>query len=330
MGTKTVNRRHAREERRGRRAQRPREIPKKGWKDILLRVKEEQSRDNLSLVAAGVAFYAFLAVFPTIAALISIYGIVADPATVQQQLSQISGFLPGEAQQVINQQLSRIVSQSGGALGIGLAVGILASLWSANKGMKGLMAALNIAYGEDESRGFFKKNGVSLLLTFMSVVATVVSLFIIGAIPALLGHLVMPQGIQTLVQWGRWLPLALFVILALAVLYRYAPDRDKPRWKWVNWGSITATILWIVASLLFSFYVQNFGSYNKTYGAIGAIIILLMWFFLTAYAILIGAELNAEMEHQTVKDTTRGAPRPMGRRGAQPADTEGKKKGKSR
>jgi membrane protein len=326
MGTKTYNQEHAGEKGRGRQAREPGEISKQGWKDILLRVKEEQTRDNLSLVAAGVAFYTFLAVFPGIAALISIYGLVADPATMQEQLSQLSGVLPQQAQQVIDQQLSRIVSQSGGTLGIGLAISILASLWSANQGMKGLMSALNIAYDEEESRGFFKQNGVSLLLSFLTTVATVVSFFIIGAVPAMLGNLGLPPVLQAVVQWGRWALLALFVIFGLAVLYRYAPDRREPRWRWVNWGSITATILWVLASLLFSFYIQNFGSYNEIYGALGAIIILLLWFFLTAYAILIGAKLNVEMEHQMATVTTGGQPNPMGPRGAHPADTLGEKK----
>lgn len=317
---------HAADTHRGRRAERPGDIPGKGWKDILKRVKNEQTRDHLSLASAGVAFYAFLAVFPALAALISIYGLIADPATVQQQLSEISGFLPQQSQQIIDQQLGRIVSGASQSLGWGVVMGILVSLWSANKGMKGLMDALNIAYNEEESRGFFKKNGISLLLTLCAILGTIASLFIIGAIPVLLGNLGLPSFLQGLIQFGRWPLLALFVIVGLAIIYRYAPDRDEPRWRWVNWGSITATVLWIAASLLFSFYVQNFGSYNKTYGSIGAIIILLLWFFLTAYAILIGAELNSEMERQTVKDTTRGKPQPMGRRGARSADTLGEKK----
>jgi membrane protein len=313
---------------RGRRAGRPREIPGKGWKNILVRVKEEQKKDNLSIVAAGVAFYAMLAVFPALAALISIYGIFADPAQVQQQIAELSGFLPQETRQLLGEQISRIASTSSGALGIGAIGGLLVSLWSANKGMKALMTALDIVYDEDETRGFFKINGISLLLTFGGILTAVISLFLIAVIPVILEYIGIPGPIQALVDFGRWPLLALIVAILLGVLYRYAPNRDEPQWKWVSWGSVAATALWIAASLLFSFYVSNFGSYNKTYGSMGAIIILLMWFFLTAYAILIGGELNAEMEHQTGKDTTRGEPRPMGERGAHSADTLGRTAGK--
>jgi membrane protein len=319
-----------RSQQRGRRAGRPGEIPRKGWKDILLRVKEEQKKDNLSIVAAGVAFYALLALFPALATLISIYGIFADPAQVQQQIAELSGFLPQETRQLLSEQISRIASTSSGALGIGAIGGLLVSLWSANKGMKALMTALDIVYNEDETRGFFKINGISLLLTFVGILTAVISLALIAVIPVILEFIGIPGPIQAAVAIGRWPFLALVIVLLLGVLYRYAPNRDEPQWKWVSWGSVAATVLWIAVSLLFSFYVSNFGSYNKTYGSMGAIIILLMWFFLTAYAVLIGAELNAEMEHQTGKDTTRGEARPMGDRDAHVADTLGRKAEKKR
>lgn len=310
---------------RGREAGRPREIPRPGWRDILLRVKEEQSKDHLSIIAAGVAFYSLLALFPALAALISLYGLVADPAQVQQQLSQVSGFLPPEAHRLLDQQLSRIVSQSGGALSLALIGGVLLALWSAAKGMNALITALNVAYDEEETRGFFKLNGLALLLTFLGILFVLISLTLITAVPALLGNLGLPGFLQAIVNIGRWFLLAVLIMLGLAALYRYAPDRDQPQWNWVSWGSGIATALWILASLLFSFYVANFASYNETYGSVGAIIILLMWFYLTAYVILLGAELNAEMERQTRKDTTRGESRPMGERGAYAADTLGKK-----
>jgi membrane protein len=320
----------ARSQQRGRRAERPGEIPRHGWKDILVRVKDEQKKDNLSVVAAGVAFYAMLSIFPALAALVSIYGIFADPGEVQQQIAQLSGFIPQETRQVLEEQVSRFVSTSSGALGFGAIGGLLIALWSANKGMKALMTALDIVYDEEETRGFFKINGISLLLTFVGVLTAVISLILIAVIPVILGYIGIPQGIQAVLAYGRWPFLALVIVLLLGVLYRFAPNRDEPQWKWVSWGSVTATVLWIAASLLFSFYVSNFGSYNKTYGSMGAIIILLMWFFLSAYAVLIGAELNAEMEHQTGKDTTRGEPRPMGERDARMADTLGKKAEKKR
>lgn len=314
-----------RQGRRGREAEKPRQIPRPGWRDIVLRVKDEQKKDNLSIVAAGVAFYSLLAIFPALAAAVSIYGLVADPAQLQQQLQSLSQILPQQAYQILDQQLSSLVQQPQQALGIGVAVGILLALWSAAKGMKALITALNITYEEEESRGFFKLNGLALLLTGGALLFFLISIALIVAIPILINFLGLPMWIEALVNYLRWPLLALFVIVALAILYRSGPSRDQPRWQWVSWGAVIATVLWQIVSVLFSLYVANFASYNKTYGAMGAVIILLMWFFLTAYAVLIGAEFNAEMEHQTRKDTTKGEERPLGRRGAHMADTVGRK-----
>ena len=316
--------RSPRQNNRGRRADKPSGIPKQGWRDILLRVKEEQNKDNISIIAAGVAFYSLLAIIPALAAMISIYGLVFDPAGIQQQLSFLQNILPADAYQLLQSQLNRLVSSSGGALGLGLIVGLLLSIWSAAKGMKALMIALNIAYDEAESRSFIKINGLALLLTFGGILFMLLSLALIAALPAIFGTLGLPESIQTALSISKWPVLAILIMVAVSILYRYAPDRDRPRFRWISWGATGATLLWIAASLLFSFYVSNFGSYNKTYGSMGAIIILLMWFYLTAYAVLMGAELNAEMEHQTQKDTTRGKPDPMGQRGAHAADTVGR------
>ncbi len=310
---------------RGREAARPGEIPKPGWRDILLRTWREQSRDNLSLVAAGVAFYAMLALFPAIAALISIYGLLADPAQLQSQIGEVSGVLPPDARSIIQSQLSQVVSGAGGALSLGAVAGVLLALWSASKGMKGLIQALNIAYDEQESRGFLKLNAISLLLTFSGLVFFILALTAVVAMPALLDNLGLPDAVMWTVSIARWPVLAIAGMLALSVLYRYGPDRDQPRWRWVSWGSAGATVAWIGASLLFSLYVSRFGNYNETYGALGAVVILLMWLFITAYVVLFGAEFNAEMEHQTRKDTTRGEEQPMGKRGAHAADTLGPK-----
>ncbi len=310
---------------RGRHAEAPRQIPKAGWRDIVLRVKDEQKKDNLSIVAAGVAFYSLLAIFPALVALVSIYGLVADPADVQRQLEAVGGLLPPEAFGVIEQQLREIVTASGGALGLGVIGGIVLALWSAARGMKAMIIALNITYGEEESRGLIRYNAVALLLTFGAIAFFALSVLLIVVVPALLATIGFPQALEPWIAYLRWPLLAALVIVALAVLYRYAPDRDEPRWRWVSWGSVLATALWLGASALFSIYVSRFGNFNEMYGSVGAIIILLMWFFLTAYMVLIGAEFNAELEHQTARDSTRGKPRPMGKRGAHSADTLGKK-----
>ena len=309
----------------GRGADRPSRIPRPGWKDVLIRVKDEQKKDNLSIVAAGVAFYALLAIFPALIAMVSIYGLVADPATVQRQLEEVGHLLPPEAFQVIEQQLVNIVAQSGGALGIGVLGGILFAVWSASKGMTAMITALNITYDEEEKRGSIKLIGTALLMTLGAIFFFLLSLFIIVAVPAFLSTVGLPGALEPLVAFLRWPLLAGCVILALALLYRFAPSRSRPQWRWVSWGSVLAAVLWIVFSGIFSIYVSRFGNFNETYGSIGAVIILLLWFFLTAYIFLIGAEFNAELEHQTARDTTHDPHRPMGRRGARMADTLGRR-----
>jgi membrane protein len=310
---------------RGRQARRPRDIPRPGWRDIALRVKEETTRDNLSIIAAGVAFYAMLAIFPALAALVSIYGLVANPAQVSQHMASIGQVLPEQAYQILDQQLSSVAGSAGGALTIGAIGGLLLALWSAARGMKAMLLALDITYDEEEKRGFLRFNALALLLTLGAVLFILLALALIAILPAILGQLGLPETVQTLLVWLRWPLLGLLVILGVAVLYRFGPDRDQPRWRWVSLGAVLATVLWLVVSALFSWYVSNFGSYQETYGAMGAVVILLMWFYITAYAILLGAEINAEMEHQTEADTTRGAERPMGERDAHMADSRGRR-----
>lgn len=310
---------------RGRHAQTPSDIPKAGWRDILLRVGREQSSDNVSMVAAGVAFYGLLAVFPASAAMFSIYAMFADPAQLQQQMQSMSGMLPGQTHQLLQEQLSRLASNSGGKLGIGVLVGLLVALWSSAAGVKALMTALDIAYDEREERSFLRFNGLALLLTLGAILTVIVALALIVVLPMVLGKLGLAGIAQILISWLRWLLLAAVMVVALAVLYRLGPDRDYPEWRWVSWGSVAATVLWLVASGLFSWYVSSFGNYNQTYGSLAAVVILMLWFWISAYAILLGAELNAEMEHQTRRDTTAGEPQPMGERDAYAADTLGKR-----
>jgi membrane protein len=308
---------------RGRAADTPRRIPAAGWRDVLWRTKNEMSRDNLSLVAAGVAFYALLAIFPAIAATISIYGLVADPQTIEQQLAATSEILPEQARSMIQQQLTRIASAAPTALGFASVVSVLLALWSANKGTQSLITALNIVYDEEEKRGFVWLTLLSLALTIGIILFMIVGLAAIAVMPALLGNLGLPEQIRQLASWLRWPILGLGFVVGLAIFYRVAPSREGPRWRWVIWGALAATVLWLIGSVLFSWYVSNFGSYNETYGSIGTVVVLMMWFWVSALIVLLGAELNAEMEHQTERDTTRGRDQPMGRRGAYVADTVG-------
>ncbi|ADJ28435.1 YihY/virulence factor BrkB family protein [Nitrosococcus watsonii] len=312
---------------RGRSATRPQEIPAKGWGDVLLRVKNELSEDKLTVIAAGVAFYALLAIFPALTALVSIYGLVADPADVQQQLNTLSGFIPAEAQTLLNDQLSSITAHSQTALGVGVIGSILLALWGATKGLKTLMEALNVVYDEKETRGFLKLNATALILTFGALMLGVIAIGLVVALPALLGNFGLGADVRTWVSLLRWPVLAFVAMLGLAVVYRYGPSRSQPRWHWVSWGAVLATVLWIAASVGFSYYVSNFSSYNETYGSLGGVVVFLMWLFITAFIILLGAELNAEMEHQTRADTTEGGYQPLGQRGAYVADTVGKSSG---
>jgi membrane protein len=302
----------------GRQADQPQEIPAKGWKDIAKRTAKEVKQDQVPLLGAGVAFYALLSLFPAIIAGVSIYGLVADPATVRDQIDQLTKMLSPETSKIIGTQLKQVTSGAGGALGVATVIGILTALWSASSGMKALITGVNLAYDESESRKFVKLRGLSVVLTLGAMVLMGVALALIVGFPALADS--WPTALRWTVGGLRWVLLAALLIAALAVLYRYAPDRDEPKWTWVSWGSGIATLLWILASIGFSIYANSFGNYNKTYGALAGIIILMFWLYLTAVIVLVGAELNTEMELQTAKDTTAGPTRPMGDRDAHAAD----------
>lgn len=310
---------------RGRGARHPAEIPRAGWRDILLRVKDEQTADNMSIVAAGVAFYFLLSIFPALAATVSIWGLFVDPPTMTQQIEPVSELLPGEAYAVLEQQLVSLTQRPSEGLGFAAVLGIAIALWSASNGVKSLMTALNIAYDETEGRSFIRYNLTALVLTLGAIIVVPLSLGIVAAIPAVIGAVGIGGGIEWVIRLARWPLVAVLVMLALAFLYRYGPDRAQPRWEWVSWGAVAATTVWLFGSIAFSIYVSNFGSYDETYGSVGAIVILLLWFNLSAYVVLLGAELNAEMEHQTARDTTTGKEAPLGARGASMADTVGRR-----
>jgi membrane protein len=303
---------------RGRGADTPQEIPAKGWKDIAKRTLKEVKADQVPLLAAGVAFYVLLALFPAIIAGVSIYGLVADPQTVRDQINRLAETLSPETAKLVGQQIQQVTSSAGGALGLATVIGILTALWSASSGMKALVTGVNLAYDETEGRKFVKLRGLALVLTLGAMVLLAVALALIVGFPA------VPDSWPTVLQWTaavvRFVLLAVLLMAGLAALYRYAPDRDEPKWSWSSPGSVVATVLWVLASVGFSFYVNAFGNYNKTYGALAGVIILMFWLYLTAFVVLVGAELNAEMELQTAKDTTAGPEQPLGERDAHAAD----------
>jgi membrane protein len=302
-------------------ADKPTEIPWAGWKQIVKRSWAEHKADNMPIIGGGVAFFGFLAIFPALIAMISLYGLVATPETVARQVEDLSAQLPDEAAALIGEQLTAIVDNSGGALTVSLVVSILAALWSASGGMGNLITAVNLAYDEVETRNVVKLKALSLGLTLGGIVFVLVTFGLVAVVPAVLEAL--PLGIvgTILAQVARWgLLLAVFAG-SLAVLYRVAPDRDAPRFRWVSLGAVVVTVIWALVSVGFSLYVNNFGSYDKTYGAIAGVIVLMLWLYLTCYLVLLGAEINSEVEHQTAHDTTTGEPQPMGARDAAMADS---------
>jgi membrane protein len=302
-------------------ADKPTQIPWSGWKQILKRSWAENKADNMPIISGGVAFFGFLAIFPALIAMISIYGLVASPATVARQVANLAKNLPTSATELISTQLKSITSNSGGALTVGLIVSILAAVWSASGGMSNLITAVNLAYDEVETRSFVKLKATALALTVGGIVFVLIAFGLVAVVPVVLKTL--PLGIvgKVLAQIATYVVLLAVFAGSLAILYRVAPDRDAPRFRWVSLGSVIVTVVWAIVSVAFSFYVNNFGSYNKTYGAIAGVIVLMLWLYLTCYLVLLGAEINSEAEHQTARDTTKGEPEPMGSRDATMADS---------
>lgn len=305
---------------RGEFADHPVEIPGRGWRQVLRRVWGEVQQDRLSIICAGISYYSLLSVFPGIALLIMIYGLVGDPATVRDQIAMMSQIMPGEAYGILSDQLEKVTSAATGELGVGVAISFFIAAWSASRAINALMIALNVAYEEREKRNFLKKNLIALLMTIGGICFLILSIVVIAAVPAAIRILELGDTLSASLAFLRWLALGLAAIAALALVYRYAPSRSSARFRWLTPGAVVATLLWLLGSVLFSFYVANFGSYNETFGSLGAVVVLLFWFYISAFVVCLGAELNAELEYQTYRDSTSGLVRPIGRRGAYVAD----------
>lgn len=308
---------------RGRQATAPQDIPVKGWKDILWRVKDEMDNDNVSLVAAGVAFYGLLALFPMITALVAIAGLVIDPQVMRDQLDTLAAVLPDQAADIILGQVSEVTGGSQGALGAAALIALLLSIYSASKGVDNLIRGLNIAYDESEERGFFAYKMTVLALTLGLVAGILLALGITAALPAILALMGDGWIWTTLAEWLRWPALVALGIGGITLLYRYGPSRDAAKWRWLTPGAIVACLLWVAGSVAFAWYAQNFGSYNETFGTLGGVIVLLTWLWLSSFVVLMGAELDSEMEAQTRRDTTVGKRERMGQRDAVKADNLG-------
>jgi len=296
-------------------------MPGPAWKDVLLRTWKQQSEDNISLVAAGVAFYGFLALVPLLGAVVLTYGIAADPQTVLSNVQSLTSVLPQDVSKLIGEQLMSVVQTSGGKKGFGLLFALAVSVWGARNAASSLITALNIAYEEEEKRSTIRVNLMALSITAGAVLMAVVALLAItatGYLRELLPHL--PAVLIILGKIVSYVLLFLGAAAAAATLYRYAPDRRKAKWQWITPGSLFAALAWLALTLGFGIYVANFGNYNKTYGSLATVVILVTWMYFSAYVFLLGAELNSELEHQTAVDTTEGTSKPLGQRGAWSAD----------
>lgn len=305
---------------RGQDAAKPSDIPVRGWWDVIKRVVAQVSSDRLLTEAAGITFYALLAIFPALATLISLYGLVADPRTVSDHLASLEGIMPGGGMDIIKEQVQTLTSGPPKILGFGVLFGLATSLWSANQGTKALFDALNVVNDETETRGFLRRTATTLAFTLGALAFLVLAMTAVVAVPVVLSFLGLSSITDELIRLARW-PLLLAVVgLLLALVYRYGPSRERAKWRWVNWGSGFAAVSWLVGSAVFSWYVANFGSYNKTYGSLGAVVGFMTWIWISTIIVLIGGELNAELEHQTERDTTTGVEVPRGTRGAAKAD----------
>jgi membrane protein len=312
----------ARSDPEGRSAPSPFAVPKEGWRQVLKRTWKEAGDDNIGIVAAGVAFYGFLALVPLLGAVVLSYGLVAEPTTVLRNVQKLTTVMPEEAAKLIGDQLMNVVKTSAGKKGFGVLVALAVALFGARNGAGAIIKALNIAYEEKETRGFIRLNIIALAITAATVLVAVIAIIAIAA----MGHLetLVPQAPQPLLLAGKIASYLLLLIIGsagVATLYRYAPNRQEAKWVWLTPGSLGASVLWIILTAAFGIYVANFGNYNATYGSLGAVVVLLTWLYLSSYVLLMGAELNSELERQTMRDTTSGPERPIGARGAKAADT---------
>jgi membrane protein len=300
-------------------ARRPREIPAAGWRQIIRRVWRGISADQVSLVGAGVAFFGLLAIFPGIAAIVSIYGLAADPASASSAVESMQA-VPAAARDIVARQMRDVAATSSNALTLSLVVSVLLALWSASGGVKALMSAMNMAYREEETRGFFRRNFVALSLTLGAMIFMVLALTVIIGIPAMIAWIGLHPVVRALLVVLPWLVLVAVLMIGFATIYRFGPSRARAKFRWITPGAGVAAVVWVLASVGFSYYVSHFGSYNETYGSLGAVVSLLFWLYISALITILGAEIDAEIEQQAMHDTTTGAPLEMGSRGALVAD----------
>lgn len=311
------------EQGRGREADSPAQIPAKGLKDVMWRLYAAISEDRVMLIAAGVTFYLLLSLFPTATVLVSLYGVFSDPSAIVDRINFLSSIMPADALNIFLDQLRALTSERNTTLSFGIIFGVLLALWSSNSGMKALFEAMNVAYGEEEKRSIVRLNLISLAFTFGALVIAVVTIIFMGVVPAVLSYLWLDRWAELIIQIARWPLMMLFVGAGIMALYRFGPSREPAQLRWLTWGAGFAALFWLIASLAVSYYLANIADYNATYGTLGALIGFMVWTWVSVIIVIVGAEINAELEHQTTHDSTTGRPKPLGDRGAYMADTVG-------
>jgi membrane protein len=317
-----LQRRRATELGRGRHAHRPLRIPLRGWKDVLVRTYREIQDDCLLALAAGVASYSLIALFPAITAGVSSYALFADAATVSKHLAVAADIVPAGGLDILLDEITRIAAKSDGRLTFGFLLGLGIALWGANAGMKAIFDALNIIYDEDEKRGLIRLNLVSLFFTICAIAGAGLAIALVVVFPLFLAAFGVTSSDHPIVAYLRWPVLFVLIIFALAVLYRYGPSRRRVKWRWISVGSVFAALVWLVVSALFSWYLGNFANYNATYGALGAVVGLMMWMWLSTIVVLVGAELNSRSSTRP-RTIPRSARKSRSAPGAVMADTVG-------
>lgn len=308
----------------GRTAEHPSDIPALGLRDVLWRVALQFSEDRITLVAAGVTYYALLAIFPGLSLFVSIYALFLDPELALDHAAALTSFFPAPTVEIFSDQLQSLASQRNSVLSFSVVASLLFALWSTHNGVLALFAALNAVYGEKEKRSFIKLNALGLLFSILSIFSVIVIVLGIAAVPLVLHYIWLGSLAEPLALYGRWPVLIVLAILISAILYHFGPSRASARLHWLSWGSVLTGVGWCVVSVLYSQYLQHFANFQATYGTLGALVGFMVWVWLSVIVLLIGAEINAELEHQTMIDTTTGSPEPMGMRGAYVADTVGK------
>lgn len=308
---------------RGRLAKSPTQIPAKGWKDTLMRVKEELKHDRVSMVSAAMAYYALFAFIPALTSIVLIYAWISDPSEIAGHIAYAKQILPSDILNTVNEQLQALASKGSSKLGFGAIFSLLLSTYSASKGTSSVIDALNIIYEEEDKRGFIKRTALAVGMALLGAVLAILAMGVIVLIPAITSLFHFGDAFAILGTVASWVILLGIFSFYLSMLYRVGPDRQNAKWKWVSAGAVIAAVLFAIVSALFSWYAKEFGNFNKTYGSMGAVIVLMTWFYLSSFVILLGAEINAELEHQTLRDSTTGPEKPLGVRGAKMADTVG-------